>query len=152
MQPWPRSSLCLSVNLALLGERRPRSAPVGTVRRQITPLKDGVPTKFADGCSAPGLAEDESIPSLGLAQVVGTFDCGHLPPTEVANLAEILRVWPSNLGEPYRWRAEMASLSLRSRAGTWVPAKALIRGTWARRPTPEQIRAGQGGSTPRLRR
>lgn len=75
-----------------------------------------------------GLAEDESIPALGLAQVLGVFDCGHLPPTEVASLAEILRVWPSNLGEPYRWRAEMASLSLRSRADTWVPAKALIRG------------------------
>ena len=75
-----------------------------------------------------GLAEEESIPALGLAQVVGAFDCGHLPPAEVANLAEVIRVWPSNLGEHYRWRAETASLSLRSRAGTWVPAKALIRG------------------------
>jgi hypothetical protein len=75
-----------------------------------------------------GLSDEDSIPALGLAQVVGAFDYGHLPPAEVANLAEVIRVWPSNLGEPYRWRTEMASLSLRSRAGTWVPAKALIRG------------------------
>jgi hypothetical protein len=82
-----------------------------------------------------GLAYEEGIPKLGLAQVVGAFDRGHLPPTEVANLAEVLRAWPSNLGEPYRWRAEMASLSLLSRADTWVPAKALIRG----RGTEEQL-------------
>jgi hypothetical protein len=82
-----------------------------------------------------GLADEKSIPKLSLVQVVGAFDLGHLPPTEVANLAETLRVWPSNLGEPYRWSAEMASLSLRSRANTWVLAKALIRG----RGTGEQL-------------
>ena len=74
-----------------------------------------------------GVVDEDSIPSLDLVQVMRAFESGHLPPTEVANLAEVLRVWPSNLGEPNRWRAEMASILLCSRAGTWVPAKALIR-------------------------
>ena len=74
------------------------------------------------------LAEEESFPSLGLAQVLKAFDYGHLPPAEVANLARVLIAWPSNLSEPYRWQAEMTSLSLRSFAGTWVSAKAVIRG------------------------
>ena len=120
-------SLCLSVNLGYLANVVP-----ALLRWELFvdkyPVEGWCADQVRGWLQRSGLAEDESIPSLGLAQVVGTFDCGHLPPTEVANLAEILRVWPSNLGEPYRWRAEMASLSLRSRAGTWVPAKALIRG------------------------
>lgn len=121
------ASLCLSVNLTYL-------ANVAPVLRRWNLFVDKFPI---DGWCADqvrgwlqrcGLAEEESIPALGLPQVLEAFDYGHLPPAEVGNLAEIIRVWPSNLGEPFRWRAEMASLSLRSRAGTWVPAKALIRG------------------------
>lgn len=119
--------LCLSVNLGYLAN----VIPV-LLRWKLFvdryPVEGWCVEQVRGWLQRSGLAEDEAIPSLGLAQVVGTFDCGHLPPTEVANLAEILRVWPSNLGELYRWRAEMASLSLRSRAGTWVPSKALIRG------------------------
>ena len=120
-------SLCLSVNLTYLANVAP------TLRRWQL-FEDKFPIE--GWCAEPvrvwlqrcGLAEDEGIPALGIAQVVGTFDGGHLPPAEVANLAQVIRHWPTNLGEPQRWRAEMASLSLRSRAGTWVCAKALIRG------------------------
>ncbi len=120
-------SFCLSVNLGYLASVIP-----ALLRWELFVTKYPVEGWCADQVRGwlqrSGLAEDESIPSLGLAEVVGTFDCGHFSPAEVANLSEILRVWPSNLGEPYRWRAEMASLTLRSRAGAWVPAKALIRG------------------------
>jgi hypothetical protein len=120
-------SLCLSINLGYLSNVVP-----ALLRWELFidkyPVERWCAEQVRGWLQRSGLAEDESIPSLGLAQVVGAFDCGRLPASEVANLAEILRVWPSNLGESYRWRAEMASLSLRSGAGTWAPAKALIRG------------------------
>ncbi|CAM5320011.1 sacsin N-terminal ATP-binding-like domain-containing protein [Eoetvoesiella caeni] len=120
-------SFCLSVNLSFLANVVP-----ALVRWELFvdkyPVKKWCADQVRGWLLRSGLAEDESIPSLGLAQVVGVFKCGHVPPTEVANLVEILLLWPSNLGEPNRWRAEMASLFLRSRAGTWAPAKTLIRG------------------------
>ena len=119
--------LCLSVNLNYLANVMPALLQWGAFVEKY-PIDGWCAEQIRDWLRRSGLAEDEAIPSLGLAQVVGSLDSGHLPHTEVDNLAEILRVWPSNLSEPYRWRAEMASVSLRSRAGPWVPAKALIRG------------------------
>lgn len=119
--------LCLSVDLNYLANVVPALRRWGLFVDKH-PVDGWCAKQVREWLQRSGLADDERIPSLDLAQVVGSFDSGHLPPTEVANLAEILRVWPSNLGEPYRWLAEMAAFSLRSRAGTWVPAKALIRG------------------------
>jgi hypothetical protein len=119
--------LCLSVNLSYL-------ASVMPALRQWRLFIDKHPV---DGwCAEPiyqwlhrsALTEDEGIPTLVLGHVVGSFDSGHLPPAEISNLAKVISAWPSNLGEPHRWRMEMAAVYLCSRAGTWVPARALIRG------------------------
>lgn len=118
---------CLSVNLLYLASVVP--ALLGwKLFVDKYPVEGWCADQVRGWLQRSGLVKDESIPSLGLAEVVGVFDGGHLPPTEVTKLAEILRVWPRNLGEPYRWRAEMYRLSLLSRAGTWVHARALIRG------------------------
>ena len=121
------NSLCLSISLTYLTNVTPALLRWGLFIDKF-PVEGWCADQVHEWLQRSGLAQEESIPSLELAQIVGVFDCGHLPPAEVANLAEVIRVWPSNLGEPNRWRAEMTTLMLRSRAGTWVPAKALIRG------------------------
>jgi hypothetical protein len=120
-------TLCLSVNQNYLANVVPALLQWQLFVGKF-PVEGWCDDQVCGWLQRSGLAAEDSIPSLGVAQVVGAFECGHLLPTEVPRLAEVLRVWPSNLGEPYRWRAEMASLSLRSRANTWVPAKALVRG------------------------
>lgn len=73
-----------------------------------------------------GLAQEGEIPPLGIAEVLGCLAGGRLPPSEISPLANILRLWPSNIGESSRWRQEAAGLLLRARSGVWVPAKTLI--------------------------
>ena len=119
--------LCLSVNLHYLVNVIPAirkwAAFVGKF-----PVDGWCTEQVSDWLRRAELVEEGAIPSFGLDHVLGSLDFGHLPDKEVENLAAVIRAWPSNLGEPHRWRAGMTALYLQSRAGSWVVAKALIRG------------------------
>ncbi len=72
--------------------------------------------------------ESDRIPPLGVAEVVGVLNDGHLPCTDIPFLATILRAWPSNVGEGQQWRERLGLTSLRSYSDSWTPARLLIRG------------------------
>lgn len=119
--------LCLSVNLQYLANVLPvlRQWPAFVDRH---PIAGWCADEALDWLRRSGFFQDETVPSLGRAQVIEALDAGHLPEAEVEHLAAVLRAWPDNPGESYSWRNEMTHVSLRSRAGTWVLARALIRG------------------------
>lgn len=75
------------------------------------------------------LPDGGETPSLGIDQIVAVLAEKRLPPEEVVYLTRVILAWPSNLGEPSKWRNELAGVELRSRKGDWVSARHLIRST-----------------------
>ncbi len=73
-----------------------------------------------DGC--------RGIPVLTVKEVVACLAGGRLSPEEVAPLANLLRLWPRNLGEGDTWVKALSEVQLRARSGSWVPARTLIGG------------------------
>jgi hypothetical protein len=119
--------LCLSVKLPYLANVLP--ALLGWhLFVDKYPIDGWCVEQIRDWLRRSGLAEEDDIPSLDLAHVLASLEFGHLPHTEIENLAEVLRAWPSNLNEAFVWRAAMTAILLRSRAGNWTLGRALIRG------------------------